>query len=178
MTVAAFPLDHSRSRPGDWYERSSSLFATEVDVLEDVVVATGTRELRENASLTRIEALLAEVDATWQEAKRDNWYGPGSKAVSQETREYAVQLAHLIPAYLPRPEVVAHPDGEIAFEWYFAPNRVVTMSIGAGVIHYAGTFGTGHIHGMEEIGRTFPTTIGEVVRRIYAQSLKSAATPA
>jgi hypothetical protein len=66
--------------------------------------------------------------------------------------------------------VSAHPDGELAFEWYRDPRLVLTVSVNrAGYVSYAGLFGPNKVHGKEYFLDKLPEAITNNLRRLFAQ---------
>jgi hypothetical protein len=109
----------------------------------------------------RIEALtdLRELSA---ECSLPNWDGEGAAPVSDAVCKRAEHFLRSLPPEIPSPEVVAEPDGEIAFEWHLTPRRVFSVSISSGGrLSYAGLFGDGKTHGTEQYaaGEHIPAAI-------------------
>jgi len=69
------------------------------------------------------------------------------------------------------PEVMAHPDGDIAFEWYVEPRRVLTIAVGPSeILHYAALFGKSSARGKEEFTGSMPVVLDGLLDRLYAWS--------
>jgi len=86
----------------------------------------------------------------FREVSSPNWDGYGAKPVSFESYCKAEDFLKLLPSSLGLPDLSAHPDGEIAFEWRGQPRKILTISLGAkGIINFAGLFGGKERHGVE-----------------------------
>src|SRR5713101_1303067 len=107
---------------------------------------------------------LVEV---FKEASEANWDGYGARQVSGATLEQAITFLTLLPSSFTRPEFSAHPNGELAFEWYFGPRRVLTVSINeSGRLSYAALIGERRRHGTEPLLDTLPDTIILAIREL------------
>jgi len=116
---------------------------------------------------TYIESIEALV-AVFLGASRPNWDGYGASPVSDAALAQALAFLELLPSTLSKPDISAHPDGEIAFEWFVAPRRQLTVSINdAGRLSYAAIFGGARIHGTESLLDAIPDAIILALRRLY-----------
>jgi hypothetical protein len=102
-----------------------------------------------------------------QECKFDNWDGYGAKALSEEVFAEARCFIENLPLTAPPPELSIDPDGEIVFEWYAAPRKVFSVSVGVDRLTYAGLFGSSTIHGTEPFDNDIPKTILDNLYRVY-----------
>ena len=103
-------------------------------------------------------------------ACRENWDGEGARPVGASTVWWAELFAASIPMTLPRPEVSADADGDMGFEWYFAPDRVVTVSVRQdGAISYAALVGTSRANGWANLTSGAPSEIFDWVARAIAR---------
>jgi len=102
-----------------------------------------------------------------QECSSDNWDGYGARAVLPRAAYHARRFLEMLSPGFPLPEVNADPDGEISFEWYDAPRRVFSISIGSSSrVSYAGDFGRRSVHGTEYLGDELPTAIVTNLNRL------------
>ena len=114
------------------------------------------------------ESLDSLLDA-FKEASRPNWDGYGAYPVSGATIAQARALLDLLPSTLPRPEISPHPDGELAFEWFFGPRRLLTVSVNeSGRLSYAALFGNARLHGTEFLSDALPEAVALALRKLYA----------
>src|SRR6266446_1721199 len=112
----------------------------------------GVRDhLRKTISLgqSRLDA-ENQLMRVYCESSQPNWDGYEGLPVGEETFVNAKEFLDVFPANLPMPEISADPDGEVSFEWYAAPRKVFSISIGSGnVLIFAGLFGRSKVQGSE-----------------------------
>jgi hypothetical protein len=112
---------------------------------------------------------LGSLLEVFGEASRPNWDGYGAYPVSGATLAYALEFVDLLPSALPRPEISAHPDGELAFEWSVGRRRLLTVSINeSGRLSYAALFGQARLHGTEFLLDALPEPVALALRRLYS----------
>lgn len=100
------------------------------------------------------------IDIAAAEANAPNWDGYGAAPVSPQTVQRAHAFARSIPITPLFPDVVPHPDGDIAFEWLVGPDCVLTVTIGpSDLIHHASLIGRAQNHGKEEFSNVLPHSI-------------------
>src|SRR5207245_2084183 len=81
---------------------------------------------------------LASLRECADEASQPDWDGYGGQPVSDITLAQALAFLDLLPSSVRPPEISPHPDGELAFEWFFGPRRLLTVSINeSGRLSYA-----------------------------------------
>lgn len=108
--------------------------------------------------------MLRDLDAaiTYHSSLRD--VAPVVKGADRQARVFL----SCIPAGLPRPDILVHPDGEIALEWYEGQRQVFTISIGSNdVLNYAGLFGESKVYGREVFLGKFPELFVRHIGRVY-----------
>lgn len=123
------------------------------------------RSAREAAKRRRDVALQLAC----AEAAEEDWDGYGAAAVEASTRQRAQRFLDLLPTELPDPEVAAHPDGAIAFEWH--PSRETTLVVsvpGKGDLAYAGVSPEEQSFGTLVFGSMVPRSLFERLRTIYS----------
>jgi len=114
-------------------------------------------------------AFLARLESVFQDASQPNWDGYNALPVSQTTLEMARFFLDLFPATLEKPDVSVHPDGELAFEWYYGPRRLLTVAVSEfGRLSYAAMFGNKEAqkHGTEYMLGKVPDEISSALRRL------------
>lgn len=112
---------------------------------------------------------LVSLHAASKEASRPDWDGHGGQAVSNATIAQALTLLDLLPSALPRPEISPHPDGELGFEWWLGPRRVLTVSINeTGRVSYAALLGPARSYGTEFLQDALPEPMVLALRRLYS----------
>ena len=100
------------------------------------------------------------------ECASSNWDGYGAQPVLFESYEKAKRFVRALPLGIASPEVSAEPDGEITFEWYSAPTRVFSVSVGPNnELNYAGLFGASRTYGTEVFHDEIPQVILSHIKR-------------
>ena len=112
--------------------------------------------------------VLESLRAASGEASKPGWDGYDASPVSGRTIAQALAFLDLLPSALMRPEISAHPDGELAFEWYVAPRWLLTVSISeTGRLSYAGLFGLARVHGTEWLLDSIPQEVTLAFQRLH-----------
>lgn len=113
-------------------------------------------------------AFLAKLESVFRDASQPNWDGYNALPVSQNTLDMARFFLDLFDSTLEKPDVSVHPDGEMAFEWYYGPRRVLTVAINEfGRLSYAAMFGKeAQKHGTEYMLGKVPDDISSALRRL------------
>lgn len=124
--------------------------------------------LRKSVTWDYLGGVLAALKETYQECSEEGWDGYGARPVTQETYDEAIRFLSALPSWLPAPEIVPEPDGDIGFEWNFGKNRMLAVSVdGTNRITYAGLLGTGNkSYGTEVFNGSIPQTLVDHVSRI------------
>ncbi len=122
-------------------------------------------ETASGQSLSQLSSILFE---TFYECREPNWDGYDASPISEKTYFEAVDLLKSLPPYLPLPEIIPEPTGELGFEWQSKKNFVYVISVGGhNQITYAGIFGQGNeTHGTENLTGTIPKIIIEHILRV------------
>ena len=112
--------------------------------------------------------LLTTLRATWQQCQQPNWDGDGAEAISSETHEVARRLLESLPSDMPLPSISAEPDGQLNFEWYQAPRRLLSVSISAdGTLYWAALIGSEDPRGSCQFVDQFPQTLLYWIGQVY-----------
>lgn len=115
---------------------------------------------------------LEALREVYEEASLAGWDGHGADLVSRATLAQALAFLDILPSTSPVPDMSAHPDGELAFEWYFGRGRVLTISVNeTGRLSYAALFGYSSQHGTEFLLDNLPETIALALRRLCSESI-------
>ena len=96
-----------------------------------------------------------------RECAKEGWDGYDAKPVTRTTCDRACAFLNILPLWMFAPDIVPEADGEIAIEWYIAPERTFSVSIGeSGPLHYAGLFGHDEeVHGVAPFTGNVPENI-------------------
>lgn len=126
--------------------------------------------LRKSVTWNYLGGVLPILKETYQECSEAGWDGYGALPIAQETYDEAVRFLSAMPSWLPTPEIVPEPNGDIGFEWTFGKNRTLVASVdGTNRITYAGLLGTGNkSHGTEVFDGSIPQTLISHILRICA----------
>jgi hypothetical protein len=112
--------------------------------------------------------VLESTTEVFEESCHPDWDGYSAAPVSFETYLKAKKFLSALPTNLPTPEVSAHPDGQIGFEWFVAPNRQFVMGISSeDELAYAGIFGINKTSGVELFIDEIPKAVLEGIRRLF-----------
>ncbi len=114
------------------------------------------------------EELLSELDCVLAEEIE-----PFSSTYSVTVGAYpwARKILRALASAVPKPDILIHPDGEIALEWFASRRSMFTISISAeGVFSYAGLFDGGKVHGRESIGINLPSQLLDFISRVLGEA--------
>lgn len=115
-----------------------------------------------------VEAHQALVSAC-EEASRENWDGYGARPFALQASAAADRFLRALPTTAPSPEISVDPDGEIAFEWYLGPRRVLSVSVGStNQLTYAALLGPNIVHGTETFVDELPPSIVANLSRLLS----------
>ena len=130
------------------------------------------QELRSSVSLGHSrETWRNQLIEAWQEAGTKGWDGYDADAVQRNALVSAFAFIDAFPSNVPMPEVAIDPDGEISFDWFAAPRRQFSISVGPNnVLSYAGLFGHDKASGCERFQGTVPRVFIGYIRRVALQS--------
>lgn len=112
--------------------------------------------------------LLKTMEETCRNCSKQNWDGEGAEAVLPETSATASRLLELLPSDMPLPVITAEPDGQLNFEWYKTPRRLLTTSISAhGVLYWAALIDSEDPRGSCLFADEFPGTLLYWIGQVY-----------
>lgn len=110
---------------------------------------------------------LRQLSVVIKECGRSNWDGYGAEPISSETYEKAKRFITALPWGIAVPGISAEPDGEITFEWYVSPRRVLSVSVGPNnELTYAALFGASRAYGTEVLYDEIPEVILGHIKRV------------
>ena len=106
----------------------------------------------------------------YNESQIPNWDGYGAQSVSFESFCRAEHFLKLLPSDLPLPNVSAHPDGEVAFEWRVPNRKILTISVGNhNFVTFAGVFGNTERYGVENFIDEIPQEIRTIFGKFFTE---------
>ncbi len=165
MTAAQLAMDY-HGFLGSHTDRGVSVEANEIrrqiaDVYENLLKSFSLGQIYKGA--------ISELDKIANQSAIPNWDGYEASQVNWMAVLQAYQLLKILPSAPIAPELSVDPDGEISFEWYLAPRRVFSISIGPhGEVSYAGLFGRSDTHGTEYFGDELPRPIVDNLNRLFS----------
>ena len=113
-------------------------------------------------------ALLKTLEEIFQRYQLPNWNGEGADAISPETHEVARRMLESLPSDMPLPSISAEPDGQLNFEWYQAPRRLLSASISSsGTLYWAALIGSEDPRGSCQFADQFPQTLLYWIGQVY-----------
>jgi len=111
----------------------------------------------------QVDAMVRLLDAC-HEASED----PETDPVQPVTFGHAEAFLGAIPPRIPLPDIMVHPDGEIAFEWHVARDRVLTVSVGSSAcVAFASLHGASTVYGREPFTGFIPDQVAYLLGRLY-----------
>jgi hypothetical protein len=166
MTAAQLAIDYHNGFLGTHTDRGVSEEAEKIrsqiaDVYDNLLKSLSLGESYKDAILALYEIADRFI--------APNWDGYGAAQVSLLAVLHALRLLRTLPSTPQTPDLSVDPDGEISFEWYIAPRRVFSISVGAhGELSYAGLFGRSDTHGTEYFGDELPKPIMDNLNRLFS----------
>jgi hypothetical protein len=172
--VAAFLAPAPLTKRPDWNEVPSVIHLrsdpTDVLVISPVVAETeAVVKHVQTAALDKSDFLLREV-ATYG-ALKDGWDGEGSKAVSAQSMQAAVNFVKTLPGGLPLPGAMVSGEGEVGFYWDLPQGFAEIRFDEAG----SGTFFSYHKGGLEAYIQDLKAEV--FTRSWFFESLGGLASP-
>ncbi|MFZ0827135.1 MAG: hypothetical protein WAO02_06905 [Verrucomicrobiia bacterium] len=113
--------------------------------------------------------IFDELFAAAETARESGWDGYGAAPVSPEAYAHAYRFVESLPLGTPPPTVTAESDGHLAFEWYAAPHRTLSVSVSPeGDLHYSALLGPNKVYGTEVFFGETPRAILDLIRRVQS----------
>ncbi len=113
-------------------------------------------------------ALLVELERACERCAQPDWDNEGATAISAETQAAARRLIEAIPNDLPLPVLTAEPDGQLNFEWYRSPQKLVTACLSdSGTLFWAALIGSEDPRGSCPFMNEFPRTLSYWIQQVY-----------
>lgn len=131
---------------------------------------TEVNKLREAETLGRLDDVLQSLNEVLEECSEEGWDGYDARPITEEAYLEAKRLIESLPftSFIPMPEIIPEPNGEIALEWSKGKRLVFVASVsGKNEIVYAGLFGSNKTNGTEYFGDSLPSIIVENLKRLY-----------
>lgn len=134
-------------------------------------IAEGLAQLRKSNSFgAGIKAATEELRGVADECSSNGWDGYEAAPVEQETIRQANHFLDALPLGMAVPSVGVEPDGQITFEWYQSPRRILSVSVSPeGDLHYAALLGYRKSYGTEPFFGEIPSDVLNLVRRVVSE---------
>jgi hypothetical protein len=133
--------------------------------IDNVAESNAMTYLRLKHEIDLLSGLLDAILA----ARHDDWDSYGAEPVIPEAIGNALKFIKALPLGVPIPAIATEPDGEIAFDWQSAVDRMFSVSVGASQkISYSGLFGDDDTHGSTFFVSTLPKTVLRAIEKVYA----------
>lgn len=82
--------------------------------------------------------------------------------------ELANRLIDSLPVNVPLPTVTAEFDGQLNFEWYRKPRKLLSVSVSAtGTLYWAALIGSEDPRGSIQLSDQFPKTLLYWISQVY-----------
>ena len=112
--------------------------------------------------------LFNALQETYQRCQLYDWDGEQAEAISTETFEVARRFIEALPLHSTLPTISPEPDGQLNFEWYQAPRRLLTVSVSAGgTLHWAALIGSEDPRGSCQFVDRFPKTLLYWISQVF-----------
>lgn len=114
---------------------------------------------------------LDELTALIAECENPNWDGYGALALSQMVLDKAHMFIDALPGRLANFELSATPEGDIAFDWFYAKRHSLTVLLGEQTrLVYAVIDGDDEFSGTATFVEEVPRSISDVLNRLSSYS--------
>ncbi len=127
-------------------------------------------QLGQTETLGSRSEILRSLDDIFGECSEEGWDGYDAPPITEEAYLEAKRLILSLPitSFMPMPEIIPEPTGEIALEWSKGSRQIFIASVsGKNEITYAGLFGLNKTHGQEYFGDSLPPVMLENLKRLY-----------
>lgn len=144
-----------------------------VSVESNCVETLYAAAMRHLASSFGKQVEMGELEEKFRKLMLDHsapdWDGYDARPASPDAVERAYAFAGSLPPGLASPDVSINPYGDVEFEWYVRPSRVLTLSIGdGGRYHFASLNGMERDSGAGYIVGLLPERVLLAIARVVA----------
>lgn len=121
-----------------------------------------------SVTFDRSDSYATLIDA-YEDCRESNWDGYDAAPALIDAYISARRVLQGLPSFIPSPEIDVTPQGKILFEWYRAPRKVLTMTIGpTGEMAYALLSGRSKRSGTDLIVDFLPKQVLNDLQRLYS----------
>ena len=76
-----------------------------------------------------VKRALKQLEEVFAECSQPNWDGYGAQPVHKLTYQKTEELLESLPSSVDTPDISADPDGELAIEWRYGRERLLSISV-------------------------------------------------
>lgn len=118
-------------------------------------------------TLDRPDAKRAMLEIK-EKIARNAAFDPDIVDIASQSLMHAKRFIDLLPPNWPTPEIGLDPDGEVSFEWYKTPDKLLAISVSReGDLHFAGRFGVVEKdYGTKHLNEAIPLEILAHLRKV------------
>ena len=114
------------------------------------------------------KALLKTLADLAYRCERPGWDEEDAEAITLDTYNVARRFLMALPRDSQLPTINPEPDGQLDFEWYQSPRRLLTVSVCAtGTLYWAALIGTEDPRGSCQFVDQFPKTLLYWISQVY-----------
>jgi len=116
------------------------------------------------------DSLLKTLYDLLLECGEDDWDGYGAKSPTSLVVERAALFISKLPNDLARPDLIVMPNGDVGFDWDFAPRRTITVTIAESPrLAYAAIDGDEQWRGTASFTGEIPQRMIRAIRELAAK---------
>jgi hypothetical protein len=162
MSTLAYALEYT----GQLFDEGSPASGDDSATLSRALAER--RQARRAAASSPQSLALDSLARVAAECSATGWDGYDASRISARTESLARVFLESLPMWLPAPDIVPEPDGDLSIEWDFGPDKILSISIGeTGKLHYAGLLGGGvERHGVEPFTGVVSTEVLGYIKRL------------
>lgn len=113
--------------------------------------------------------LSQELFQTFSECSTENWDGYEALPIKEQAFLEAQRFVASMPIFIPDPEIVPEPGGDIGFQWSFGEDRILTVSFeGKNTLTYTAILGSFERtrYGKEKFNNSMPQEVFQGIEEI------------
>ncbi len=107
------------------------------------------------------------MEIVW-ECSTPEWDGYDALPISRDALSLTLRLIHMLPNWVPQPDLVPSPEGEISFEWHSRQGRILSVTPNNEFLVYAAFLGPDHTqYGRNPVHETWPEEILMILSQFF-----------
>lgn len=160
-------------------KRKSSIFAflQNEETYDNVLITKPTPALEtisltrshwERENLDRASEFVLNIADVYSQTNEDNWDGYGAKKLDPISVYNALTFVFCLPSYIPQPDLVAEPNGELGLQWQ-RNGKSFALSIDAGRAITFGGYAEGgdEFYGTTKFNKEIPEMLLSHIKTIF-----------